>query len=65
MRLFRLRGSRFVFSRYGIHGTNKPDTVGTDCSNGCVRLRNEEAIEMTSWVRTAKGDGQATKVYVR
>lgn len=50
---------------YGIHGTNKPDTVGTDCSNGCVRLRNEEAVEMTSWVRTARGDGQATRVYIR
>jgi len=50
---------------YGIHGTNKPDTVGTDCSNGCVRLRNEEAVEMTSWVRTAKGEGQATRVHIR
>lgn len=50
---------------YGIHGTIRPDTVGTDCSNGCVRLRNEEAVEMTGWVRTAKNEGQATKVYIR
>ena len=50
---------------YGIHGTIKPETVGTDCSNGCVRLRNEEAVEMIGWVRTAKGDGQATKVVIR
>ena len=50
---------------YGIHGTIKPDTVGTDCSNGCVRLHNEEAVEMTGWVRTSKGDGQATKVFIR
>ncbi|MET0903361.1 MAG: L,D-transpeptidase [Acidimicrobiales bacterium] len=27
-----------------IHGTNEPDTVGTDVADGCVRLRNE-AIE--------------------
>jgi lipoprotein-anchoring transpeptidase ErfK/SrfK len=28
----------------GIHGTNEPDTVGTDVSSGCIRLQNE-AIE--------------------
>lgn len=50
---------------YGIHGTIKPETVGADGSNGCVRLRNEEAVEMTSWVRTSRGDGQATKVIIR
>jgi lipoprotein-anchoring transpeptidase ErfK/SrfK len=50
---------------YGIHGTTRPDTVGTDCSNGCVRLRNPEAVEMTNWVRTAKGAGQATRVVIR
>ncbi|MBI5365743.1 MAG: L,D-transpeptidase family protein, partial [Planctomycetes bacterium] len=27
---------------YGIHGTTKPETVGTPSSNGCVRMRNEE-----------------------
>ncbi len=50
---------------YGIHGTIKPETVGTDCSNGCVRLRNAEAIEMVDWVRTARGEGAATKVIIR
>ncbi len=50
---------------YGIHGTIKPETVGTDCSNGCVRLRNPEAIEMVDWVRTSRGEGAATKVIIR
>lgn len=50
---------------YGIHGTIKPETVGTDCSNGCVRLRNAEAIEMVDWVRTSRGEGAATKVIIR
>jgi len=50
---------------YGIHGTIKPETVGTDCSNGCVRLRNAEAIEMVDWVRTSRGGGAATKVLIR
>ena len=25
----------------GIHGTNEPDTVGTDVSSGCIRLHND------------------------
>ncbi len=27
---------------YGIHGTNKPETVGQAVSHGCVRMRNED-----------------------
>ena len=27
---------------YGIHGTNKPETVGRAVSHGCVRLRNQD-----------------------
>ena len=50
---------------FGIHGTNKPDTVGTDCSHGCVRLRNSEVVEIFWWVRTARSGGSATKVHVR
>jgi lipoprotein-anchoring transpeptidase ErfK/SrfK len=26
----------------GIHGTNDPSAIGTDVSNGCIRLRNED-----------------------
>jgi lipoprotein-anchoring transpeptidase ErfK/SrfK len=26
----------------GLHGTNQPDRVGTDVSNGCIRLRNAD-----------------------
>ncbi len=50
---------------YGIHGTNKPDTVGSECSQGCVRLTNEQATELYWWVRTASAGGQATKVLIR
>jgi|GEM_PF-5743724 len=50
---------------YGIHGTNKPDSVGAACSQGCVRLSNEEASEVYWWVRTGAGGGQATKVLIR
>jgi len=36
-------GSRWIgISKpsYGLHGTNKPDAIGTKDSEGCVRLRN-------------------------
>lgn len=28
--------------RYGIHGTNQPDLIGQDVSDGCIRMRNED-----------------------
>ncbi|SFM07515.1 L,D-transpeptidase [Pelosinus propionicus] len=31
---------------YGIHGTNAPWTIGMAVSNGCVRMREEEAEEL-------------------
>lgn len=49
---------------YGIHGTNKPSTVGTRCSNGCVRLVNAQATEVYDWVRTGSAGGAATFVYI-
>lgn len=27
----------------GIHGTNKPSSIGKRCSDGCIRVRNENA----------------------
>lgn len=34
------------FSSYGIHGTNAPWAIGTAVSNGCVRMREEDAEEL-------------------
>ncbi len=31
---------------YGIHGTNKPESIGTYASNGCVRLYEENAEQL-------------------
>lgn len=31
---------------YGIHGTNEPQTIGTQASRGCIRMRNEDAAEV-------------------
>jgi lipoprotein-anchoring transpeptidase ErfK/SrfK len=35
-------------SGYGIHGTWLPETIGTESSNGCIRMRNEEVNELYS-----------------
>jgi len=43
---------------YRIHGTNEPDTIGHDVSAGCIRMRNEDVIDL--YERTPVG----TKVVV-
>jgi lipoprotein-anchoring transpeptidase ErfK/SrfK len=35
---------------YGIHGTNKPWTIGQKASNGCVRMYSNQAAELYSIV---------------
>lgn len=35
-----------------IHGTNQPQTIGTNSSNGCFRMVNEHVIDLYSRVRT-------------
>ncbi|MEF8787559.1 MAG: L,D-transpeptidase, partial [Planctomycetota bacterium] len=37
-------------SGYGIHGTNDPSSIGTQCSNGCIRMRNEAVKELFTFV---------------
>ena len=34
--------------RYGIHGTNEPDSIGKNMSLGCVRMHNEDVAEVYS-----------------
>jgi len=43
---------------YRIHGTNAPETIGTRVSSGCLRLTNEDVIDLYSRV------GVGTKVIV-
>jgi hypothetical protein len=35
---------------YGLHGTNRPETVGRAVSHGCVRLRNEDIARLHEMV---------------
>ena len=38
---------------YRIHGTNEPWTIGTSVSSGCIRMINQDAIDL--YARTATG----------
>ncbi len=31
-----------LYGHYGIHGTNRPDSIGTYGSNGCIRLKEKD-----------------------
>lgn len=31
---------------YGIHGTNDPNSIGKHASNGCIRMRNNDVVEL-------------------
>jgi L,D-transpeptidase ErfK/SrfK len=39
---------------YGIHGTNRPDSIGHNASHGCIRMRNREVEQLFQMV--AVGD---------
>jgi lipoprotein-anchoring transpeptidase ErfK/SrfK len=36
---------------YRIHGTNEPASIGTAASSGCIRMLNEEVIDLYERVR--------------
>ena len=36
---------------YRIHGSNEPWTIGTAVSSGCIRMRNEDVIDLYSRVK--------------
>jgi lipoprotein-anchoring transpeptidase ErfK/SrfK len=38
------------FVGFGIHGTAFPETIGTESSAGCIRMRNEEVEELYDYV---------------
>jgi lipoprotein-anchoring transpeptidase ErfK/SrfK len=47
-------GARAMYlgsSLYRIHGSNEPWTIGTNVSSGCIRMRNEDVIDLYSRVR--------------
>lgn len=48
-------GSRWIgldvpWGNYGIHGTNKPGSIGNNASAGCVRMKNSDIEELYSLI---------------
>lgn len=35
---------------YGIHGTNDPSSIGRQVSHGCIRMYNEDVLQLSSLV---------------
>lgn len=47
-------GARALYlgsSLYRIHGTNEPHTIGQAVSSGCIRMRNEDVVDLYNRVR--------------
>jgi lipoprotein-anchoring transpeptidase ErfK/SrfK len=42
-------GARAIYlagTLYRIHGSNEPDTIGHAVSSGCIRMTNEDVIDL-------------------
>lgn len=64
LKLTPTEGTDTSLEGYGIHGTTEPDTVGTSCSAGCVRLRNEEVEELYDFIPEPGGATPPVKVVI-
>ena len=38
------------FPKIGIHGTHLPESIGTRCTEGCIRLHNEDLLELKEYI---------------
>jgi len=45
--------------KYGIHGTNEPESIGNHASGGCIRMRNADIVRLFEMVEIG------TKVEIR
>lgn len=43
-------GLNVPWGTYGIHGTNKPWSIGRSLSAGCIRMHNSDVTEVWEWV---------------
>ncbi|MCX7781817.1 MAG: L,D-transpeptidase family protein [Negativicutes bacterium] len=46
----RWMGLNVPWGTYGIHGTNKPWSIGRYASHGCIRMRNKDVEQLFEWV---------------
>ncbi|MDT8902429.1 L,D-transpeptidase family protein [Anaeroselena agilis] len=47
----RWMGLNVPWGTFGIHGTNKPWSIGSFASHGCIRMRNRDVEELFEWVK--------------
>ena len=55
-------GARALYlgsSLYRIHGSNEPDTIGAAVSSGCIRMTNNDVVDLYNRVKVG------TKVIVQ
>ena len=43
-------GLNVPWGNYGIHGTNKPESIGYNASHGCIRMKVADAEELYAFV---------------
>lgn len=43
-------GINVPWGKFGIHGTNKPHTIGSEASHGCIRMFNKDVEELYEYV---------------
>ncbi len=46
----RWNGISVPWGRYGIHGTNRPGSIGGNLSAGCVRMLNQDVVELHRYI---------------
>jgi hypothetical protein len=49
-------GSRWIgldvpWGKYGIHGTNRPSSIGYNASHGCIRMHNRDVEDLYNYVK--------------
>ncbi|SET64040.1 Putative peptidoglycan binding domain-containing protein [Natronincola peptidivorans] len=47
----RWMGLNVPWGRFGIHGTNKPDSIGYNASAGCIRMNNKDVEDLYKYVK--------------
>lgn len=47
----RWMGLNVPWGKYGIHGTNRPSTIGGSVSHGCIRMFNEDVEDLYKYVQ--------------
>lgn len=52
-------GLNVPWGKFGIHGTNKPGTIGSDASHGCIRMFNKDIEELYEYVKY----GMTVRIY--